>query len=314
MKAVVTGATGHLGSYLVWRLAAAGWEVVAASRSGRAPPAPFETVANGEIRPLPLDIEAEASVSELSAELGPEVSLVHLAAYCPVATAATTPADRRRLFDVNCLGTMRVLDAARVAGIRSVIYASSFEVYGIPSEPVAATETAPTRPVTDYGVSKLAGEDHAFSFAVEQGVRAVALRMPAIYGPGESTSRALPNFLRAVAAGRRPKIFGDGLDLRDQLHAADAAAAVELALECSASGAFNISDGEPHSILEIARLALRAAEFDAEPEFLPDSKRRFPFHMSISKAQRDLGFRPAFELLEGMRQELRWIASLAHKA
>lgn len=203
MKIVITGATGHLGRHVTHRLAGAGHTVVAASRSGAVPAAPFGRAAieGDRVTPLRLDVGDDACVDALTPHLGPEVALVHLAAWHPPATASTTLDDRRALIETNVMGTMRVLEAARRAKIAAVVYASTFEVYGDTEGDL--TEASRVRPVTDYGATKLSGENHLVSFSAEEGgVRYVALRMPAIYGPGELTSRALPNFVRAVAAGR----------------------------------------------------------------------------------------------------------------
>ena len=310
MKAVVTGATGHLGTDVVAELLGAGYEVVAVSRRGELPAAPFGAPANNHrARALAADVSTDSATVALAAELGPEVALVHLAAWHPPATAATGPADRRRLIDVNVLGTMRALDAARRerGGAAVVVYASSFEVYGEPEDRQVIDESARTAPLTDYGATKLAGEDHLLSFAAEEDIRVLALRMPAIYGPGERTARALPNFLRAAARGERPVIFGDGGDLRDQLHARDAARAVTRCLSSSASGIFNVADGAPHSILELARTALALAGSPEQPERKPREKPRRDYHMSIERARRELGFSPAVDLMTGMREELSWM-------
>lgn len=312
MKVVVTGATGHMGGYVCQHLARAGWEVVAASRSGKQPCVAFEPLKErGQVRPIVLDLSSDSVPEVLAQELGPEVSLVHLAAWHPPATAASTPADRSELIEINVMGTLRVLDAVRVAGgARSVVYASTFEVYGVPASADPVSESAATRPFSDYGATKLAGEDHLFSFTAEEGVPTLSLRMPAIYGPGEHVSRALPNFLRSVARGERPKIFGEGLDLRDQLHAADSALGVECALRSLRSGVYNLADGEPHSVLSLARAALAAGGMDGEPELLPAQKRRFDFHMNIAKIRAELGFEPRVSLAQGMAEQLRWLRSL----
>jgi nucleoside-diphosphate-sugar epimerase len=215
--------------------------------------------------------------------------------------------------EVNVHGTMRVLEAARrsVGGVKAVVYASSFEVYGLPEKPGPVTEDARLNPITDYGATKLSGEDHLFAFAYEEKARVVALRLPAIYGPGEHTPRALPNFLRAVARGERPKIYGDGGDLRDQIHGSDAALAVERALLSDASGIFNIADGEPHSIREFAENALRISGLGGMPEVLPVARPRYDFHMSIDKARAELSFEPRVRLLDGMKEELEWLRQSA---
>lgn len=310
MKVVVTGATGHVGRYTVYALAQAGHTVVAASRGGGMPALPFgATGPVGDVRPLAADITSVAAVDVLAAELGPEVGLVHLAAWHPPATAATTTQDRARLLHCNVFGTMHVLDAARRArrGAAVVVYASSFEVYGAIEAAGDISEETRVEPLTDYGVTKLAGEDHLIAFGQEERTRVVALRMPAVYGPGEQTARALPNFLRQVARGERPVIYGDGLDLRDQLHVRDAAHAVVCALTSSATGIFCVADGQPHSIQALAQTALAVAGLPGDPAVRPREKPRRDYHMSTHKARQDLGYTARVRLFEGMAEQLAWL-------
>ena len=283
MKVVVTGASGHLGAVVVPLLRKRGHEVEGFSSAS-------------------LDLARDEAVASLGRVLEGGAALVHLAAWHPAATASTTAADRRRLIDVNVMGTMRALEASR-RHASAVVYASSFEVYGTP-ERCPLDEEHPTRPLTDYGATKLAGEDHLLAFAYEEKIRAVALRMPAIYGPGEKTPRLLPNCLAKVAKGERPVIEGDGEDLRDQLYVDDAALAIAFALEKDASGIFNIADGERHSVAEVARTALKVAGMSGEPDVVPRRKPRLDYHMNIAKAARELGFSAQVALEDGMRRQL----------
>jgi nucleoside-diphosphate-sugar epimerase len=308
LNIVVTGATGHLGRQVVHRLASAGRAVVAASRSGKSPEAPYNQ-APVSVATLAVDVGEEDCVDPLADALGAGGVLVHLAAWHPPATAATTAADRRRLIEVNTLGSMRAYEAARKARASMVVYASTFEVYGdVRDNPI--TERSRVSPLTDYGATKLSGEDHLCSLTAEEGIRGVSLRMPAIYGPGEVTSRALPNFLRAVARGEPPVVAGDGADVRDQLHVRDAALAVELAILYGGSGIFNIADGEAHSIGEVAHGAMEVAGMAGEPRSVPRQKERRDYHMSIELAARELGFHPQVKLRDGMREQLEWLRSL----
>lgn len=286
MKIVVTGCRGHLGQAVVRELGARGHTVIGLGSSQA-------------------DLGSDSCIPVLAAALEGAGAIAHLAAWHPPATAATTAEDRRRLIDVNALGTLRVLEAA--ASSRAVVlYASSFEVYG-PPESMPIDEEHPTRPLSDYGATKLAGEDHALAFAAETDRRVACLRMPAIYGPGETTRRILPNCLERVAMGQRPIIHGDGGDLRDQLYVDDAARAVALAIESPrAAGIYNIADGEPHSVAEIARTAMELAGLAGEPETAPRQKPRLDFHMSVARAARDFGFRASVPLREGMRRQLAW--------
>jgi nucleoside-diphosphate-sugar epimerase len=310
MKVVVTGATGHLGRYLVQHLAEAGHAVVAASRAGALPALPFGASARpAGVRALALDVGADSAVHQLAPELGPEVALVHLAGWHPAVTANTGPVERRALLEVNVHGTMRVLEAVqRAGGARCVVYASTFEVYAeLEAGQEEITERSRLGPRTDYGATKLAGENHCSVFADEEGVRTVSLRMPAVYGPDERTARALPNFLRAVARNQRPTIYGDGADLRGQLHVRDAALALELAMHRGVTGAFNIADGRGYSIAELARTAMQVAGMEGEPERRPRAKPRYDYALSTARARAELGFVPAIALQAGMAEELAWI-------
>jgi UDP-glucose 4-epimerase len=310
MKAVVTGATGHVGRYVVDALARAGYEVVAVSRSGALPQLPFGRVPHaGSVCAVGLDLTEESCVEALIPVLTSVRVLIHLAAWHPEQTAATGARERRTLLETNVHGTLRVLDAARRSHVPVVVYASSFEVYG---DVAAASITERTRvqPITDYGACKLSGEDHLLAFAYEEKTRAVALRMPAIYGPGEKTPRALPNFLKGAARGELPRVHGDGGDLRDQLHVADAAQAILLAVEREAEGIFNIADGQAHSILGLAQLAIEVGGLSGSPLQLPRAKPRRDYHMSIDKARQELGFEPQVALRAGMTEQLAWLRSL----
>jgi nucleoside-diphosphate-sugar epimerase len=287
VKVVVTGGSGHIGMAFSSEASRAGLQIVAPSRSV-------------------VDITSDACVDALARELGPEVTLVHLAAWHPEATAATGASERRQLLEANVRGTMRVLEAARQAGVSAVVYASTFEVYGGVSE-LPVSERSRVLPLTDYGACKLSAEDHLISFSYEQRSRIVALRLPAVYGPGEKTPRALPNFLKAVAAGKLPEIHGDGADLRDQLHVKDAAQALLAAVRGKASGIFNVNDGDQHSVRQIAELAIELAGLQGPPLEQPRSKPRRDYHMSIELARSELGFSPRVSLRDGMAEQLAWL-------
>lgn len=300
---VVTGATGHLGRHVLRALATLGHSIVATSRSGLRPQ---ELSATHGLTSCSLDLDDDESVGALARLLSPGAVLIHLAALHPPSTATTGPQERASLIETNVLGTMRALEAARSAGTKHVVYASSFEVYG---EPLASVidETHPTRPLTDYGATKLAGEDHLDAFCQEQDATGVSLRLPAIYGPGETTQRALPNFLRAVASGQRPIVHGDGQDHRALLHVRDAAQAVVRAMGARTRLRVNVSDGQPHTILSLAYAAMVAAGMNGEPAFSPRSKPRRDYVLSTALARGQLGFQPAVSLHEGVQEQLAWL-------
>jgi UDP-glucose 4-epimerase len=121
----------------------------------------------------------------------------------------------------------------------------------------------------------------------------------------------LPLFLRTVRRGEIPTVHGDGGDLRDLLYVADAARAVALAVERNVEGAFNVSDGEPHTIAEIARTAMKVAKLSGDPGFGPRVKPRLDYHMSIDRARRLLGFSPDVSLERGMEAQYAEISGNA---
>jgi nucleoside-diphosphate-sugar epimerase len=305
MKAVVTGATGHLGGYVVHELLELGFEVVAVSRSGKTPDAPFEMSSTARARGLALDLTQDGAVAPLVPELGSEVALVHLANWNPPASPALSSADRAQLVELNVLGTLRVLDAAR-AGVGVVVYASTCEVYGVPEGAGPVKESARLMPLTDYAACKLSGEDHLLAFAYEEHKRAVALRFAAMYGPG-SAPCALSSLLRQTANAERPTVYGDRAELRDQVHVRDAARSIVCAVRSSARGIFNVSDGRPQSIAECARAVLSVSGLGGEPHFRPDSKPRADLYLDVDLARAELNFESTVTLRDGMLEELRWL-------
>jgi nucleoside-diphosphate-sugar epimerase len=305
MKAVVTGASGFLGAHVVQRLAAAGWEVVAASRSG-AVPAFSAPASNRAVRGLAVDLASDDSVSVLSAELGSDVALVHLAARW--AGGADASAERRELMSVNVLGSLRAFEAAR-GRASAVVYASTCEVYGASSVPRPLTEADAVSPDSDHAVTKLTGEDHLFAFAEEQKQRGVALRFAPLYGRGARDGQGVSAYVHAVARGELPTLHGSGAETLDALHVSDAALAVELALSREVSGIFNVSDGSAHSARRVAELALRMAELRAEPVHLPDSVDRSHPGLDIARARSALGFASQMTLERGMGDQLLGLQS-----
>src|SRR5690606_4547192 len=131
MKAVVTGATGHVGRYAVDALVRAGYEVVAMSRSGAVPELPFgRAERSGVVRGLAVDLTHDSAVSLLAPGWSTASVLIPVAAWQPAQTAITGGAERRRLIESNVHGTLRALEAARQPSVSAVVYASTFEVYG----------------------------------------------------------------------------------------------------------------------------------------------------------------------------------------
>jgi UDP-glucose 4-epimerase len=289
LRAIVTGGAGFIGSHVVDALIARGDEVLVLddlSRGKRTnvPEAQLEVV---DIR-QPLDDRFE----------GTEVCF-HLAAQVDVRLAVERPDHDAQ---VNVLGTVNVLEAARRHGTQVVLASTGGAIYGECDRP--APEDAPRRPLSPYGVSKLAGEEYLAAYNRLHGTSHASLRYGNVYGPrqdphGEAGVVAI--FFGRLAAGERARIYGDGQQTRDYVYVGDVARAT---LAAAGSGdVFNVGSGIETSVVELYELCRRVAGSDLNPEHaearLGELQRSV---LDVSHADRVLGWRPEVGLGEGLRR------------
>jgi UDP-glucose 4-epimerase len=223
----------------------------------------------------------------------------HLAAQADVGTSVEQPA-----FDaaVNVVGTVNVLEAARAAGAGVVFASTGGAIYGDVEAP-AAEDTA-LRPVSPYGTAKLAGEAYVDAWRRIHGLRAVALRFANVYGPRQSASLeggVIAIFLERMARGEETVVFGDGQQTRDFVHVADVVRALIAAGERD-GGVFNIGTGVETSINRLHALCSSVVGGAAPPH--QDAARAGDARRSVldvSRAERELGWRPELGLEEGLR-------------
>jgi len=217
----------------------------------------------------------------------------------------------RKALDVNVGGTYNVVEAARDAGVRKVVYSSSASVYG-DALAIPMTEEHPFNNRTMYGATKIAGEQFFRAFHEQDGLDWVGMRYMNVYGPrmdylGTYVSVVM-KVLDRIDAGERPVIFGDGSQTYDFVHVADVARANVLALESDATDElFNVGMGVKTTINELVTLLLEITGSDLEPEYRPEEQ-MFVTHRvgSTEKAERLLGFRAAIPLEEGLRSVVEW--------
>src|SRR3989442_1179690 len=253
MKILVTGGAGFIGSHVVDTYVAAGHEVIVVDdlSTGR------RENLNPKARFHRLDI-TDPAVVELIRDARPAVLNLH-AAQMDVRRSVADP-----LFDarVNILGTINLLEAARKANVRRVLFVSSGgAVYG-GQEASPAPEAHPTNPVSPYGVSKRAGELYAFFYQAEYQLPFVALRYANVYGPrqdphGEAGVVAI--FTGRMLRDEPVVVNGDSRQTRDYVNVGDVARANLLALETHATGPFNIGTGVETDVNTLASLLLAAA-------------------------------------------------------
>ena len=300
MRAVVTGGAGFIGSHVVDALLAR-WDEVHVlddfSRGRR------ENVPEG-VHVHEADIRSDSG--RVFDEVRPEVCF-HLAAQADVRVSVERPDFDA---DVNVVGTLHVLEAAREHGTKIVFSSTGGAIYGECEGP--AREDHPRAPLAPYGVSKLAGEEYIAAYNRLYGVAHVSLRFGNVYGPrqdpkGEAGVVAI--FMKRLREGEAPKIFGDGTQTRDYVYVGDVVAATLAAAE-HAGGVLNVGTGVETSVLELYERIQRAAGVEHEPEFAdarPGELQRSVLDASLAK--RELDWEPQRTLDEGLAETWRWISS-----
>jgi UDP-glucose 4-epimerase len=297
MRAVVTGGAGFIGSHVVEALLARGDEVHVLDDLSKGT---RERVAAGAELHL-ADIRDPDAVFDA---VRPD-AVVHLAAQADVRVSVEHP-DLDA--DVNVLGTLRVLEAARRSGAKIVFSSTGGAIYGECTGPV--TESAERRPLAPYGTSKLCGEEYLATWNRLYGTGHVTLRLANVYGPrqephGEAGVVAI--FMRLLRQGGSAKIYGDGSQTRDYVYVADVVRAVLAALEHE-GGVFNVGTGVETSVLELHDAIQRASGVIREPAF---GEARFGelqrSILDISLAERELGWHPGHSLDDGLALTWAWI-------
>ncbi len=250
MAYVVTGAAGFIGSHLAETLLARGHEVRAVDCL-----TPYYDPRLKEENAARLDLE-RVDLAEDELDLDGADAVLHLAGQPGVRSFGTVFADYLR---DNVLATQRVLEAAAAAGVR-VVLASSSSVYG-DAERFPTGEDVEPRPVSPYGVTKLACEHLARTYARSFGADVVTLRYFTVYGPRQRPDMAFARMMTALAAGRPFELYGDGARSREFTYVADAVAATIAALDAPAGSVYNVGGGSEASMDEaIAALERGLAE------------------------------------------------------
>jgi nucleoside-diphosphate-sugar epimerase len=298
-QALVTGGAGFIGGHLVERLLEAGWEVRVLDdfSSGRE-----ENLAGvrSQIELLKGDIRDESLVAR--AVEGVEV-VFHEAAVPSVPRSVAEPV---RTHQVNADGTLNLLEQARHARVRRVVYAASSSAYGdTPTLP--KVETMPPTPMSPYALQKYVGEAYCRLYHALYGLETVALRYFNIFGPRQNPdseyAAVIPRFIRACLRGESPRIYGDGEQTRDFTFVADAVQANLLAADAPhASGqVVNVGGGGRTSLNQllaaIREITGATAEAIYEPGRAGDVRDSLA---SLERARELLGYEPATTLREGL--------------
>jgi len=294
-RVLVTGGLGLVGAPLVRRLSAVGHEVVVFDDESTGSRKAVEGVKS--VRLVIGDVSRPADLERLAGEEWETV--YHLAAQANVPASVADPV---RDFQVNALGTLYVLEWARRRRVGCFLYASTVAVYA-PGSPMPLGEDASLGPSSPYGASKLAGEAMVQAHGHSYGLRTAVLRLFNIYGLG-MTKYVIHDLVRKLLANPRElEILGDGEQVRDYLHAEDAASAFILAAAGARPGEIiNLGSGEPVRIRDLAKriihvMGLKNVHTSYSGKSWPGDIREW---YSATGRMHELGLRPTITLEEGL--------------
>jgi UDP-glucose 4-epimerase len=314
MRVLVTGAAGFIGSTLVDRFLADGHDVVGVddlSRGKLANLADARSVnkeRRGAFRFERIDV-TQPGFADVVVKAEPEV-VCHLAAQIDVRISVADPLLDARL---NVLGTISVLEAARAAGVRKVVFTSSGgSIYGSPSS-LPVSERARPAPESPYAAGKAAGELYLHAYRALYGLDYTSLALANVYGPrqdphGEAGVVAI--FATRLLQGRPTTIFGDGTSTRDYVFVDDVADAFVRAAGPKGGGRrFNIGTSVETSVRELHAEVARAAQAPDAPDFgEPRIGELYRIALDVNAA-RTIGWEPFTDLRSGVKRTVDWVRS-----
>jgi UDP-glucose 4-epimerase len=296
MNILVTGGAGFIGSHMAKRHCDDGHRVVVVDdlSAGRREKVPEKA------RFVQADI-AEADLEPILREEKIEF-VSHHAAQIDLRHSVSDPLHDARS---NILGSLKLFEACRRAGVRRVLFASTGgALYGEPEGGRPASESHPTNPVSPYGCAKLSIEKYLHYYSVIHGFQTQVFRYANVYGPGQNGSGeagVVAIFAEAILHGRRPKIRGDGGQTRDYIYVGDLVEAAARAAASDRTGTWNLGTGVETSVTRLFELIAGALACSEQPEHvaLPPGEQRRSV-LDGSAARRDFALPPYTDLEKGL--------------
>ena len=310
MKILITGGAGFIGSHLADRWLRRGDRVVVLDDFNdfydpavkRANVAPHK--GNSSYRLAEGDIRDRGLVQRLFSEERFD-AVAHLAARAGVRPSLAEPV----LYEeVNCIGTLHLLEAAIAHGKPRFVFASSSSVYGISKRLPFAEDDPVDCPISPYATTKRSGELQVFNAHHLHGLPAVCLRFFTVYGPRQRPEMAIARFIRCLEEDRTFPFHGDGSSRRDYTYIDDIVDGVEAALDREFGFEIvNLGGARPVTLSELVRLLEKATGRTARLDRRPDQPGDVPMtYASTEKAERLLGFKAQVPLEEGLRRSVEW--------
>jgi UDP-glucuronate 4-epimerase len=315
---LVTGGAGFIGSHLTRRLLGRGDRVTVLDdfNDFYDPARKRENAAaflgDAAYRLVEGDIRDEALVDGLFAA-GRFDAVVHLAA-----RAGVRPSLREPILyeDVNCIGTLRLLEAARRHGPQIFLFGSSSSVYGINEKVPFAEDDEVNQPISPYATTKRAGELLCYNYHHLYGLKTACLRFFTVYGPAQRPEMAIHKFTDLLWRGETVPMYGDGSSRRDYTYVDDIVDGLVATLDLAPGfEILNLGGADTTSLSDLVRWI--AGELAVEPriEYLPAQPGDVPItYADVSKAARLLGYSPKVPIREGLRRFVSWYRERAERA
>jgi UDP-glucose 4-epimerase len=303
---LITGGAGFIGRHLAEHLTrSAGYSVTVIDNESLGDRRHLDL---GAVRFLAGDLRDPDDVKQAVAG---QDAVVHLAADTRVMDSIEDPVHN---FENNVVGTFNLLQAAREAGVRRIVAASTGGAILGDVEPPVHERMAP-QPTSPYGASKLMLEGYLSAYASSYGLSSCALRFSNIYGPRSfHKGSVVAHFYKRVLAGEPLVVYGDGSQTRDYLYAGDLVEAIRVAIDSDARGAYQLGSGVPTTLNQLIAHMREATGKDLEvryEDFRAGEVRNT--WCDITKARQHLGFDPTTSLGDGLRATWEWFASASQE-
>lgn len=306
-RVLITGVAGFIGSHLAERIHSLGREVVGLDNfSGGC----IKNLSNLEkSRRFELIKGDILNMKDLSKAVKNADMIFHFAAQSSVPKSTEDPV---RDFEINVQGTLNVLECARKAGVKAVIFASSSTVYGTAALPTP--ENHPILPISNYGASKAAGEVYCSSYSALYGLKSASLRFYNIFGPRSRKGVMFDLLQKLQKNSKKLEVLGTGAQTKDYLYIDDA---IDATLLAASKGkiigeVYNVGSGKSYSVQEIVDKLLKILGLKGKTKPFYTG---FSWDGDVQKTKagisklREMGFRPKVEIEEGMRRFVKWYES-----